>query len=411
MNKRTVSLVFSIALLVSGNLIGAGILGIPISAGLDGFIPSIIAMVVYCGAMFFTAYIIGDEVCATKDETFNYPSLYQKYLKQIGKWIAIVTNMLILYGLLVAYITGGSQIVASLFHDAIPIIYIQIVFFLIVTFFTLAGVEFVRKYNVILMILLWSAFVYLVVMGQFNLKPSRLLYTDWCFLPAALPIILTSFHFHNIIPTISRRMDWNLKNILIAMIIGMIIGFTMNALWLETGVGMLPVSSGQNSIAHCYVNGLPITVQIFAIIKSKLFIAASLVFALLAIITSYFANGLGLLDFSLDLVYSATKKKSRILTGIITFVPPFLIATLYPAIFLKAINVVGGVGIVILFGILPCIIAFIKKKKLWQRIATGLFFILFLLVLIFQLGISFNVINIQSKAVKSYNQCIPAKAP
>ena len=402
MIKKTTSLIFSIALLVSGNLIGAGILGIPISAGLDGFIPSILAMLVFGSAMFFTAYVLGKEVCETREITFNYPSLYQKYLKSFGKWIAVATNMLILYGLLVAYITGGSQIIASLFGDKIPIIYIQIVFFTIVTTLTLAGVEMVRKYNIVLMVFLWGAFAYLVFVGQFKVVPSRLAYTDWCFLPAALPIILTSFHFHNIIPTISKRMNWQLKYIVIAMIIGMIIGFTMNALWLETGVGMLPLSTGKHSILHSYLHGLPITVQIFSIIKSKIFIAASLAFALLAIMTSYFANGLGLLDFSVDLTVSIFGKHNKALTILVTFLPPFLISILYPAIFLKAINIVGGVGIVILFGILPCFIAYIKMKKLWQRVMISVFMILFIAVLVFQIGDQTNLINLRPKAMDHY---------
>jgi tyrosine-specific transport protein len=403
MIKKTVSLVFSIALLVSGNLIGAGILGIPISAGLDGFGPSILAMIVYGSAMFFTAYVISVEVCETKEVTFNYPSLYQKYLKDFGKWIAIATNMLILYGLLVAYITGGSQIISSLFGDKVPIVYIQIIFFVIVTILTLAGVEIVRKYNMLLMIFLWGAFAFLVFMGQYKVVPARLTYTDWYFLPAALPIILTSFHFHNIIPTISKRMNWHLKYICIAMITGMVIGFVMNALWLETGVGMLPLNEGKHSILYTYLNGLPITVQIFAIIKSKAFIAASFAFALLAIMTSYFANGIGLLDFSVDLTYSVFGKHNKILTILVTFLPPFLISIIYPSIFLKSINIVGGIGIVILFGILPCFIAFIKMKKLWQRVMTTIYLILFLFVLIFQVGSQTNLINLKPKALSNYN--------
>ena len=402
MIKKTVSLVFSIALLVSGNLIGAGILGIPISAGLNGLIPSILAMIIFGTAMFFTAYVISLEVCETKEITFNYPSLYQKYLGGFGKWIAIATNMLILYGLLVAYIAGGSQIISSLFHNKIPIILIQTLFFIIVTLLTLRGVELVRKYNILLMILLWTAFAYLVFVGQFKVEPSRLVYTDWCFLPAALPIILTSFHFHNIIPTISKKMNWQLKLICTAMIIGMVIGFTMNALWLETGVGMLPLNKGEHSILHSYLNGLPVTVQIFSIIKSKIFVAASLIFALLAIVTSYFANGLGLLDFSVDLTYTLFGKHSKILTMLVTFLPPFLISIIYPDIFLKSINIVGGIGIVILFGILPCFIAFIKLKKIWQRVLTAFFLLLFLFVLIFQIGTHLNIINIKPKALAGY---------
>ena len=61
------------------------------------------------------------------------------------------------------------------------------------------------------------------------------------------------------------------------------------------------------------------------------------------------------------------------------FLPPALIALLYPAIFLKALDVAGGIGIVTLFGILPCMIAVCKKScPVFLRLA-GIIFLLFAL--------------------------------
>ena len=47
MNKRKMSwqIVLTTACMITGNLIGAGILGLPINTGLAGFIPSLIAMI------------------------------------------------------------------------------------------------------------------------------------------------------------------------------------------------------------------------------------------------------------------------------------------------------------------------------------------------------------------------------
>lgn len=61
----------------------------------------------------------------------------------------------------------------------------------------------------------------------------------------------------------------------------------------------------------------------------------------------------------------------------LTFIPPLAVACIYPDIFLKAIDLVGGVGIVVLFGILPAIICLKKAKTRRIRILAGLMMVLF----------------------------------
>jgi tyrosine-specific transport protein len=61
------------------------------------------------------------------------------------------------------------------------------------------------------------------------------------------------------------------------------------------------------------------------------------------------------------------------------FLPPALIAVFYPAVFIKALDVVGGVGIVTLFGILPCMIVLCKKSYSPKFRLAGAFFLLFAL--------------------------------
>jgi tyrosine-specific transport protein len=52
----------------------------------------------------------------------------------------------------------------------------------------------------------------------------------------------------------------------------------------------------------------------------------------------------------------------------LTFAPPLLIALVYPDIFLVALDVVGGVGIVVLFGILPTLIVLRDRARSgWLR--------------------------------------------
>lgn len=79
------------------------------------------------------------------------------------------------------------------------------------------------------------------------------------------------------------------------------------------------------------------------------------------------------MDFNRDLLGGGSRLK--IIAA--TFLPPLVIALLFPTVFLKAIGVVGGVGIALLFGVLPAVIFFLKNRTLPARLlalGVGLLF-------------------------------------
>ncbi|MCG6892142.1 MAG: hypothetical protein LJE65_00915 [Desulfobacteraceae bacterium] len=374
-----------IALLVTGNLIGAGILALPMQTGGVGLLYSFLAMVVFCGAMYFSAIVLAREAVERKEENFNYPSLYGRYLGPLGKWLATGANLLILYGLLTAYIGGGASIIVSTIpaqaggSGPVVTITVTLLLFAALSAFTAAGSGFVARYNQLLMLFLGLSFVILVVMGSGRAEFNRMLFRDMGFLPLAIPVILTAFHFHNIIPTICKDMEWDLGAISRAMLLGMAIGFSMNLIWVGVGIGVLPLTLGSNSILQGFQQGLPATVPLGRILANPWFSSVAMAFSLTAICTSYAANGIGLMDFNRDLLGGGGRAK----IFVATFLPPLAIALLFPAVFLKAIGIVGGVGIALLFGVLPAVIFFLKNTRPSARflaIAVGVLFFGALLV-------------------------------
>jgi len=395
--KKPSSFILSItvSLLIVGNLIGVGILALPINTGLAGLFPTIVGMLVLGSAMFFSAIVLSAEAVEVKDEAFNYPSLYQNYLGTAGKWVAVFTNILILYGLLVAYITGGTTILVNLFD--IPEKYqflITIGFFAVITGVTLMDVRLILKYNTLIMISLFMFFIIMTFMGETHIKIEHYTFSDWYFLPIAAPIIVTAFHFHNIIPNICQSLDWNFSLIWKSILVGMIIGLIMNGLWVQVGIGVLPFT-GDNSLMNSFNHNIPATVPMFHIIKSKLFMISALVFSLLAIMSSYLANGMGLLGFIHDMMENHFNTKNHFLEIFITFIPPLAITLIWPDIFLTAINIVGGVGIVILFGILPSIIFLMKNKTVAKRVLGVVMLCLFLFCLVFEVGQELGLLKIK----------------
>jgi len=379
--------VLTISFLVVGNLIGVGILALPINTGLAGLIPALGGMIVLGGAMFFTALVLAREAVESRKENFNLPSLYQQYLGSAGKWVAIFANMLILYGLLVAYLTGGASILANLFH--IPTEYnwlLTLIFFFIITWVALMNVGLILKYNSLIMICLLVFFILMVTMGESHVKIEHYAFSDWGFLPATAPIIVTAFHFHNIIPTICTSLKWNFSLVWKTIFMGMLIGYAMNALWIQTALGVLPLDDSATSLLTSFHKNLPATVPMSQIIATPLFMIAALVFSLLAIMTSYLANSMGLMGFIQDMTENHLHIQSRKAVIGLTFIPPLAIALIWPEVFLQALNIVGGVGIVILFGILPCII-FLKKNAAGRKKILGvLMLLLFLGCLVCEIG-------------------------
>jgi len=77
-------------------------------------------------------------------------------------------------------------------------------------------------------------------------------------------------------------------------------------------------------------------------------------FAFFAIVTSFLAVSLGLIDFLADgLNISATKKWNRFLLCLLTLAPPLVFGVGNPHLFLKGLQYAGGVGVMVLYGILP----------------------------------------------------------
>jgi tyrosine-specific transport protein len=373
-----------VACFITGNLIGAGILGLPIKTGVAGFLPSLAGTFMISCAMFLTAMVLARESVSTHQEVFHYPSMYRQYFGPFGKWAATAANLVILYGSLLVYITGATAIIIDFSHTGIPRELIILLFFIPVTAVTIINPKSLLKFNTFFVILLLVSFAGLVAMGERYVEAQRLERVDWAMLPAALPIIVMAANFHSIIPTVCKQLKWNFRDITIAIFAGTLIGFIMNSIWIHTGIGVLPLS-GQGGIVHALDNNLPATVPLAEAIKTHLFTPVSIVFAIVAIVTSYISFGNTTMDFIDDIMTNHIKVKNRLLTVGLAFFPPLIIAIVYPDIFLNALDFVGGIGVVILFGIFPCVIALKRKGHLFRKVLLfAPVLVLFIAILLFK---------------------------
>lgn len=374
--------ILSIGLLIVGNLIGAGILALPINTGLAGFWPAFGGLFLTSAAMYYSAIILSREAVEHRAATFNYPSLYQEYLGTGGKWVAVVANLVILYGLLTAYLTGITTIIRNLFNVAVAPVWLILGFFAIVTLISLARVATIEKYIAVLVAVKVVAFAVIAWLAGTHIEAKNLEHVNWPMFVAGIPILVTAFHFHNIIPAVCESLKWNQRVINRTMLLGMTLGFIMNATWLMIGIGVLPLDASPIGLINAFTKNLPATIPLAQAIGSQVFLVFAMFFALVAITTAYLANGMGLIGFMDDLTAQYLGQARPALSRLLAFGPPLAIALVYPDVFLKAIDFAGGFGIVTLFGILPSIIAIRKARTATEKglgvtllVLFGIFFV------------------------------------
>ena len=378
--------VTTVGILITGNLVGAGILGLPINTGMAGFPLSTATMVIMWGLMLATAMILSSRFLSTHDARFDLPSLFEETLGPFGKWVAVVANLLILYGLLVAYLSGGTSILIHLFKLSLPPAAVTIIFFCCTAGLTLFGLAVVRRGNALLMLAMWVAFIGLIAIAATRIEAGRLAFMDWALLPSGIPIMVTAFHFHNIIPTACRSLQYDRRALRKALLLGTGIGLAMNLVWNLVVMGGMPIAdNGKNTILYAFDHGLPATVPLSNLLNSEVFTLCGLIFAILAITTSFLTNGTALMSFFQDLCSGLLKKSHRTLEAVLTFLPPLLVTIAYPNLFLKSLDLVGGVGIALLFGILPGILSVRRAKSFSGRTFGYLIVACFAAVLIFEI--------------------------
>ncbi|CCO23820.1 aromatic amino acid transport family protein [Maridesulfovibrio hydrothermalis] len=385
----------SMMFVVVGNMLGAGILALPVNLCAAGLIPSITATLFMWVLMTYTALIYSEQKSLTTNENADLPTFFQQELGNTGKWVTIVANLIILYGVLVAYICGISAIIMSI-QSSLSLPMVMVLYFAVVTGITAFGMVMMKKCTPYLVIIMWVTFGALVFMVVPDVTTENMSKLDWSYIPAGLPVLLMAFHFHNIIPSICRTLDHDRRKIRTAIIGGTTIGMLMNLAWLLVVLGALPLSSPDHvDLITAFGRNDPATIPLENLLQTPAFTYIALLFALVAMSTAFMANGTALMSFMRDLTTTHLDTKSKPLVWSLSFIPPLLVALIYPDIFLVAINLVGGVGECIIFGILPGFIVWKYSPAGSFRKMTGMILIVcFAAVLLIELGQEFGLLHL-----------------
>jgi len=358
------SRVLGAILLVSGTTIGAGMLALPVTTGLAGFIPALLLMTAIWLFMMLTAFYFLEVNLRIKEES-NLISMTHKTLGKPGELVAWLIYLLLLYSLTAAYMVGCSQILSdffdSLFHLDTPQWIWPILVFVIFSFLVYCGTGVVDFLNRFLMMGLFFAYTSIIVFGCCRLSPSFLAYFNWPSLFPSVSVVLTSFGYHIIIPTLATYLEHDVRLLKRAIFIGSLIPFLIYLFWQLLVMGVIPIQ-GEYSLTEAAHKGLQITFYLKIILENPWIGVGVRFFAFFAIVTSLLGVSLSLSDFLADGLHIKKTYRGNFFLILLTFAPPLLFALFYPEGFVLALQY-AGICVVILLALLPALMVWFARYR------------------------------------------------
>lgn len=341
------------ALLIAGTSIGGGMLALPVTTSLAGFAPSLV-IYMFCWLFMASTGLLFLEVSQWVPKDSNVVSMSEQTLGRPGKIFAWIVYLFLFYCLTIAYVVGCGNLVVEFLNHQIPDWLGPLLFTLIFSPLILIHTGLVGRLNIGLMAGLILSYFAFVFIGFKYVKPELLMHADWSKSFIALPVAFTSFAYQGIIPTLSNYMHYDIRQIRKAILIGSFIPLLAYSVWQWLILGIIP-TYGPQGLAEALSNGYNAVQPLKYFIQNPYVYIVGQCFAFFALVTSFLGVTLGLRDFLADGLKIQKDLKGKLILAGLIFVPPLMIALMYPHIFLIALDYAGGFGCALLLGLLPIV--------------------------------------------------------
>ena len=339
-------------LLVSGTMIGAGMLAMPLTSAGIGFTFTVVLLLILWALLTYSALLFV-EVYQTADSDAGIGTLAALYYGNVGRVIATTVMFVFLYALLSAYISGGGEILmkaaertglapdTGLNGQATLKLYIGL-FTLVFGAFIVISAKVVDGGNRFFFFIMLAALllVITVMLPQASLHNLTAMPLNNALLLSAAPIFFTSFGFHGSIPSLNKYLAGNVRALRFAIICGSLLTLGVYTLWQLATHGVLSQSQFTQILReNPTLYGL---IEATRVITGSNIIAGTVeLFSALALITSFLGVALGLYDCIDDMLRKGMKlNPGRAILGTATFLPPILFAWFYPD-FIAALSYAG----------------------------------------------------------------------
>lgn len=352
--------------LIVGISIGAGILALPVTTSASGFIPSTLLLLFCWLFMTFNALLLL-EVNLWLPANSNIISMAGATLGRWGQAVAWVSYLLLLYSLLCAYISTGADIfenILSLFHINLPNFFDILLFTGLLGFVVFRGTKSIDYVNRFLVFAKLGAFVLMLFFTMPYIKSELLQYHRASALPSTLMVIITSFGFASLVPSLRVYFDSDAKKLRQVIILGSIIPLVFYLLWDLAILGSLPLEGEYGLIAVLQSGKTTshLIISLHQLLENNLVVGLGRIFSTICVATSFLGVALSLVDFLADGLSLKKHGQQAVIVYSFTFIPPLMAVMFYPSLFITALGY-AGTYCIILLALLPVIMTWFGRYR------------------------------------------------
>lgn len=352
-------------LLIVGTSIGAGMLALPVANAATGFWQSSLFLFICWAFMTLGAFFIL-EANLYLPKGKHMVSMAAASLGNYGLLAAWISYLFLLYTLLSAYISGGSDVLNSLLAKVnihLGAWQTSTVFTLIFGLVVYGGIHSVDFVNRGLMFGKLLVYALLVVLIAPHIEFNNYMHGDMRYLGSSIMILITSFGFAIIVPNLRDYFDDDIKALKKVILIGSLIPLICYLAWDAVIIGALP-SAGEQGLEGLMTNPRT-TSALAAMLSTKVqnttISALFNFFTSICMLTAFLGVSLCLYSFLADGLKLRETGKHGIGLFLLTFIPPLVIVIYYPGAYIHALSY-AGIFCVILLLLLPALMCYFGRK-------------------------------------------------
>lgn len=352
-------------LLIIGTSIGGGMLALPLTTAPAGVMNAALFLFI-CWLVMTAGALLILEVNIKLPMGSNMVSMAKSTLGVPGQVIAWVTYLFLLYTLLAAYISGGSDIFNSLLkkvHLAMPNELTAFIFTALFSLIIYKGIRAVDYVNRSLMFAKLGVYILLISIFTPHVNPTMLQGGSAKAISGSLMVLITSFGFATLVPSLREYFNDDVRSLRKVILWGSLIPLICYILWIVVITGVIAREGKGGLIAlmtskHA-TSGLMMSLS--HTLHNPWITGFFDFFTSICMITAFLGVSLGLFDFLADgLKLQKTGHQGKLILAL-TFLPPLAVVLVNPGIYINALNYAGVCCIILLLA-LPVVMAWRSRK-------------------------------------------------
>jgi tyrosine-specific transport protein len=201
-------------------------------------------------------------------------------------------------------------------------------------------------------------YLFLVAVTLFYISPLNLAGGQFKFVTTSFTVMLTSFGFANIVPSLRAYFHDDAKKLHKAILIGSLIPLVCYIFWDLAIMGVIARDGNQGLVAmlHSSRSTSGLMNQLSSNLNMTSFTTMARIFTSICLATSFLGVSLSLFDFFADGLRIHKEGMGKRFLYAVTFFPPLVIVLVDPGIFIKALSY-AGIYCMILLVLMPALMA------------------------------------------------------